>query len=184
MDMPEIVKVPPQAVIYFYGDLKHEGKANVFLRPYQGPEEPPDKEYPFFLTTGRVIEHWHSGTMTMRVPEIARSQPNAFVEIHPDDAKAYGINNGDLVKVTSRRGFNILPARVVKVTMPGILFVPWFDQDWDRMINRVTIDAFDDLSKQPEFKICAAKIQKVGDPKDVADMMIISDLNAAFPDKV
>lgn len=184
MNMPEIVKVPPQALIYFYGDQQHEGKANVFLRPYKGPEEPPDKEYPFFLTTGRVIEQWHSGTMTMRVPEIARSQPNAYVEIHPQDAKAYGINNGDLVKMISRRGFNILPARVVKGSLPGILFVPWFDQDWDRMINRVTIDAFDDGSKQPEFKICAVKIERAGDPKDVASMTVISSVDAPFPDKV
>lgn len=183
MDMPEIVKVPPQALIYFYGDQQHEGKANVFLRPYKGPEEPPDKEYPFFLTTGRVIEQWHSGTMTMRVPEIARSQPNAYVEIHPDDAKAYGISNGDLVKMISRRGFNILPAHVVKGSLPGILFVPWFDQDWERMINRVTIDAFDDGSKQPEFKICAVKIERAGDPKDVADMMIISSVDTPFPSK-
>ncbi len=184
MDMPEIVKVPPQAMIYFYADKKHEGRANVFLRPYKGPEEPPDKEYPFFLTTGRVIEQWHSGTMTMRVPEIARSQPNAYMEIHPTDAKTYGLRNGDMVKMTSRRGFNIMPARVVRNSLPGILFVPWFDQNWERMINRVTIDAFDPGSKQPEFKICAVKIERVGDPRDVADMTIISDPNAPFPKEV
>jgi len=184
MDMPDIVKVPPTATIYFYADKKHQGRANVFLRPYKGPEEPPDKEYPFFLTTGRVIEQWHTGTMTMRVPEIARSQPNAFVEINPRDAKAYGIKNGDMVKVISRRGFNIMPARVVKVSLPGILFIPWFDQNWDRMVNRVTIDAFDKGSKQPEFKICAARIERVGGPKDVADMTIVSDLDAPFPTKV
>jgi nitrate reductase (cytochrome) len=184
MEMPEIVKVPPAALIYFYGDKSHEGKANVFLRPYKGPEEPPDKDYPFFLTTGRVIEQWHSGTMTMRVPEIARAQPNAYVEINPKDADQYGIKNGDMVKIVSRRGFNILPARVVKISLPGILFVPWFDQDWERMINRVTIDAVDDGSKQPEFKICAVKIERVGDPRDVADMRIISDVNQPYPEKV
>ncbi len=181
MDLPEIVHdVPQNAMIYFYADK--QGKANVFLRPYKGPEEPPNKDYPFFLTTGRVIEHWHSGTMTMRVPEIARSQPNAYVEINPDDAKAYGIKNGDMVKVTSIRGFNILPAHVVKVSLPGILFIPWFDQNWDRMVNRVTIDAFDPGSFQPEFKICAAKIERVGSPKDVADMTIISHVDDPFPD--
>jgi nitrate reductase NapA len=183
MDMPEIVKVPPHAVIYFYGDKKHEGKANVFLRPYKGAEEPPDKDYPFFLTTGRVIEQWHTGTMTMRVPEIARSQPNAFVEIHPDDAAKHKINNGDMVKVTSRRGFNILPARVVKNCLPGILFIPWFDQNWERMVNRVTIDAFDEGSKQPEFKICAVRIERVGPPKDVADMTVVSSVDEPFPGK-
>ena len=184
MNMPEIVKVPSSALIYFYGDKKHEGKANVFLRPYKGAEEPPDKDYPFFLTTGRVIEQWHTGTMTMRVAEIARSKPNAYLEIHPSDAKEYGIKEGDMVKIASRRGFNILPARVVKNSLPGILFVPWFDQEWDRMINRVTIDAFDEGSKQPEFKICAVKIEKLGEPKDVSDMYIISDPNTAFPEKI
>ncbi|MEW6138506.1 MAG: molybdopterin-dependent oxidoreductase [Thermodesulfobacteriota bacterium] len=184
MDMPEIVKVPPTALIYFYADQKHEGKANVFLRPYKGAEEPPDKDFPFFLTTGRVIEQWHSGTMTMRVPEIARSQPNAYVEINPKDAEEYRIKNGDLVKISSRRGFNILPARVVKASLPGILFVPWFDQNWDRMINRVTIDAFDEGSKQPEFKICAVKIERFADPKDVADMTIVSRVDDPFPGKI
>ena len=117
----------------------------------------------------------------MRVPEIARSQPNAYVEINPQDAAAYKINNGDMVKIVSRRGFNILPAHVVKVSLPGILFVPWFDQDWERMINRVTIDAIDEGSKQPEFKICAVRIERVGDPKDVSDMKIISNVNDPFP---
>jgi nitrate reductase NapA len=184
MDRPDIVKVPPTAMFYFYADNKHEGKANVFLRPYQGAVEPPDKDYPFFLTTGRVIEQWHSGTMTMRVPEIARAQPNAYVEICPEDAQKFGVKNGDMVEVISRRGFNVLPARVVKNSLPGILFVPWFDQDWDRMINRVTIDAFDAGSFQPEFKICAAKIKRIGDPKDVADMRILSDVNEPPPVKV
>ncbi len=184
MDMPDIVKVPSTAMIYFYADKKHEGKANVFLRPYKGAEEPPDKDYPFFLTTGRVIEQWHTGTMTMRVPEIARSQPNAYVEINPKDAEQYGIKNGDMVKITTRRGFNILPAMVVKRSLPGIIFVPWFDQAWDRMINRTTIDAFDAGSKQPEFKICAAKIERAGGPKDVADMDLISDVDAPFPKEV
>lgn len=77
-----------------------------------------------------------------------------------------------------------MPARIVKNSLPGILFVPWFDQTWDRMINRVTIDAFDEGSKQPEFKICAVKIERVGDPKDVADMYIISDVNTPFPLKI
>ncbi|MFC1836553.1 molybdopterin oxidoreductase family protein [Thermodesulfobacteriota bacterium] len=184
MDMPNIVKVPSTAMIYFYADKKHEGKANVFLRPYKGAEEVPDKEWPFFLTTGRVIEQWHTGTMTMRVPEIARSQPNAYIEIHPTDAEAYKIKNGDMVKVTSRRGFNVLPAHVVRNALPGVLFVPWFDQAWDRMVNRVTIDAFDKGSKQPEFKVCAVKIERVGSPKDVAEMTIISNPDDPFPVEV
>ena len=172
--------IPKDATVYFYGDKKKQGKANIFLRPYKGAEEEPDEKYPFFLTTGRVIEQWHTGTMTMRVPEIARSQPNAFLEIHPEDAKQYGINSGDIVEVKSRRGASKYPAHLVKTAMPGILFIPWFDQSYDRLINFVTIDAFDKGSKQPEFKIAAVKIKRLSGPKDVAEKYIISDINSKF----
>jgi len=176
-------KIPPNYRIYFYKDKKKEGRANIFLRPYKGAVETPDKEYNFFLTTGRVIEQWHTGTMTMRVTEIARSQPNAFVEIHPEDAKKLKIGNGDMIEMVSRRGKAVFPARVVKTSLPGILFVPMFDQKLVRMINFVTIDAFDPGSKQPEFKICAVKIKRISGPKHVADKFIISDINQKF-DKV
>ncbi|MCP5051361.1 MAG: molybdopterin-dependent oxidoreductase [bacterium] len=172
--------IPKDAHIYFYADKGKEGKANIFMRPYIGGAESPDNDYPFFLTTGRVVEQWHTGTMTMRVPEIAREQPNAYIEIHPKDAGKYGIGEGDMVEVVSRRGKSVLPARLVKNTLPGVLFVPWFDQDFDRMINFVTIDAIDQGSKQPEFKIAAVKIKKVGGPTDVADRYIVSDLNSSF----
>jgi nitrate reductase NapA len=172
--------VPDDAHIYFYADKKKEGRANIWLRPYKGAEEVPDETYPFFLTTGRVIEQWHTGTMTMRIPEIARAQPNAYIEIHPEDASKLSIGNGDMIEVTSRRGKSVLPARLSKNTLPGVLFVPWFDQNYDRMINFVTIDAIDKGSKQPEFKVAAVQIKKIGGPKDVADRFIISDINSKF----
>jgi len=173
-------KIPGDKRIYFYADKKGEGKANIWLRPYKGAAENPDKEYPFFLTTGRVIEHWHTGTMTMRIPEIARSQPNAYIEIHPDDGKKLGIGAGDMVEVVSRRGKNILPAKLTENTLPGVLFVPWFDQTKERMINFVCNDAVDPGSKEPEFKVAAVKIRKYSDPKDCANKLIISDVNTKF----
>ena len=172
--------IPNDATVYFYADKKKKGKVNMFLRPYKGAEEEPNKDYPFFLTTGRVIEQWHTGTMTMRVPEIARSQPNAYLEIHPDDAKQYKIGPGDIVEVASIRGTGKYPARLVKTAMPGILFIPWFDQSYDRLINFVTIDAIDKGSKQPEFKVAAVKIKRLSGPKDVAEKYIVSDLNSKF----
>jgi nitrate reductase NapA len=180
-DMPGFKeKIPAGANEYFYPDAKGEGKANIFMRGYAGAAEVPDKDYPFFLTTGRVVEQWHTGTMTSRVPEIARSHPNAYVEIHPDDAKKLGIKNGDMVDIISRRGKNTMPARIVTVSLPGVVFIPMHDQKLARMVNLVCNDAVDAASKEPEYKICAVKLVRVGDPEDVADKFVISDVNSDF----
>ncbi|WP_022851436.1 molybdopterin oxidoreductase family protein [Limisalsivibrio acetivorans] len=172
--------IPSDASIYFYADKKGDGKSNIWLRPYKGPGEVPDQQYPFYLTTGRVIEQWHTGTMTMRIPEIARAHPNAYIELHPEDASKLGISSGDMVEVESRRGKNTLPARITKGTLPGVLFVPWHDQVMERMINFVCNDVVDPGSKEPEFKIAAVKIKRVSGPKDVADKFYISDVNSTY----
>jgi nitrate reductase (cytochrome) len=142
---------------FFYGNK--DGKAIVWLRPHKGAAEPPDEQYPYVLTTGRVIDQWHTGTMTNKVPEIRRSFPNAYVEINTEDAKKLGINNGDAVAVETRRGKLTLPAVVGGVCLPGLIFTPFYDAK--KLVNELTVDAVDDISKQPEFKICAAKITKV-----------------------
>lgn len=142
---------------FFYG--KPDGKAVIWMRPYKGAAEEPDAQYPFVLTTGRVIDHWHTGTMTMKVPELKKSFPNAYVEVNKDDAKKLGINNGDQIKLTTRRDKIDLPARVSDVCLPGLVFVPFHYAD--KLINKLTLDAFDPGSKQPEYKICATKVEKV-----------------------
>jgi nitrate reductase NapA len=150
------------------------------MRPYAGAAEVPDADYPFYLTTGRVIEQWHTGTMTMRIPEIARAHSNAYVEIHPDDAKKAGITAGDMVEIASKRGKCVMPAHIVTGTLPGVLFVPWHDQAFIRMINFVCNDAVDEVSFEPEFKIAAVKIKKVSGPKNVAEKFIIRDINSKY----
>ncbi len=145
--------------IKFYAAVDH--KAIVWLRPAKPPAEPADQEYPFVLSTGRVLEHWHTGTMTMKAEELRRAQPECYVEIHPADATKLGIRTGDRVRITSRRGESIIKARVVDMPRPGMVFVPWHWEDENSLINRVTIDAYDPGSKQPEFKVCAVKITKV-----------------------
>ncbi len=143
----------------FYG--KPDGKAVIWQRPYEPAAEFPDDEYPFWLNTGRVIEHWHTGSMTRRIPVLHKAMPHAYVELHPDDAASYGIQNGEKIKVVSRRGTTILPASINERGLPtkGQVFVPFFDENM--MINDVTLDAFCPISKEPDYKKCAVKIEKV-----------------------
>lgn len=156
---PLVKKFDPQASdVSFYGAKVDGNKATVWLRPYKGPAEPPDAEYPFILTTGRQIEHWHTGTMTLKVPELKRSAPDAYAELNPRDAAKLSIKSRDKVKITSRRGTITLEARVVDVPREGLVFVPMHYPD--RLINLLTTDAYDAMSKQPEFKICAVKLER------------------------
>ncbi len=140
----------------FYG--KPDGKAVIWFRPYKGAAEEPNEEFPMVLTTGRVIDHWHTGTMTMKVPELRRSFPKAYVEVNIEDAKAKGIKNGDDVLLETKRDKMVFQAKVSDVCRPGLIFVPWYDDKL--MINQLTLNAIDKGSKQPEFKICAVRIKK------------------------
>ncbi|SOY95892.1 nitrate reductase, large subunit, in complex with NapB [Cupriavidus taiwanensis] len=143
----------------FYGNP--DGKAVIFALPYEPPAESPDKEYPYWLVTGRVLEHWHSGSMTRRVPELYRAFPNAVVFMHPEDARAMGLRRGVEVEVVSRRGSmrSRLETRGRDAPPRGLVFVPWFDAS--QLINKVTLDATCPISLQTDFKKCAVKIVKV-----------------------
>ncbi len=136
-------------------------KAKIYARPYMDPPEMPDAEYDTWLCTGRVLEHWHSGTMTMRVPELFRAVPEALCYMHPADAKKKGFKQGGLIWVDSRRGR--VKARVEtrgRNRVPqGLVFVPWFDEKV--FINKVCLDATCPMSKQTDYKKCAVKLTKV-----------------------
>ena len=145
-------------------DKKKKGlknKAKIFARPYMDPPEVPTKEYPVWLCTGRVLEHWHSGTMTMRVPELYRAVPEALCYMHPEDAKTYGVKQGQLCWVDSRRGRVKARVETRGRNRPsrGLVFVPWFDEKV--FINKVCLDATCPQSKQTDFKKCAVKIYAV-----------------------
>ncbi len=137
------------------------GKAKIFFRPYAAPVEQPDDRYPFWLVTGRVLEHWHSGTMTRRVPELNRAVPAALVFMHPDDAKRLGLKRNDLCEVSSRRGKVRVRVETQGRNHPskGVIFIPWFDEGV--FINKVTLDATCPISKETDYKKCAVKITKV-----------------------
>jgi nitrate reductase NapA len=137
-----------------------KGKAKIFFRPYAAPAEQPNKEYDMWLCTGRVLEHWHSGTMTQRVPELHRAVPNALVYMHPKDASKRGLNNHDTVWLESRRGkVQAMIETQRRNRLPrGMVFVPWFDERV--FINKLTLDSTCPISKQTDFKKCAVKVYK------------------------
>ncbi len=146
--------------VHFYKAKGYGEKAAFWLRPYHPPAEVPDDEYPYWLSTGRILEHWHTGSMTRRVSQLHQASPSAYVEINRADASDLGIKHGDQVKVASRRGEVVLRAEVDGRGKPprGSVFVPFFDEA--RLINRVTLDAMDNISKEPDFKKCAVKIER------------------------
>ena len=149
------------AGIEFYHSTTEDGRAQIWFRPYVAPPEVPDADYPLWLCTGRVLEHWHSGTMTGRVLPLRRAMPNGYCEMNRSDASALGIQNGSLVRVESRRGAIQLPVWIDGRGRPpqGTVFVPFFDERL--LINLVTLEAHDFYSKQPDYKKCAVRVKPV-----------------------
>jgi nitrate reductase NapA len=146
---------------HFYKAKGYGERAAFWLRPYQPPAEVPDDDYPYWLTTGRVLEHWHTGSMTRRVMQLHQAVSRAYVEMNRADATALGVTTGDRVRVVSRRGKLELPVQVDGRGRPprGVVFVPFFDEG--RLVNRLTLDAMDNISKEPDFKKCAVRVERV-----------------------
>jgi nitrate reductase NapA len=144
--------------VRFYGNP--DGKAKIFALPYQPAAEQPDSDYDLWLCTGRVLEHWHTGTMTRRVPELYRAFPDAVVWMHPKDADKRGLKHGDPVKVVTRRGEIALRVntRGRNKVPEGLVFIPFFDEH--RLVNKLTLDATCPISKETDFKKCAVKVTK------------------------
>lgn len=138
-----------------------DGKANIFALPYQGPAEKLDNEYNLWVSTGRVLEHWHTGSMTRRVPELYKAFPDAVVWMNPKDAEKRGIKRNDIVKVATRCGVIELRAETKgRNKMPeGVIFIPFFDEH--RLVNKLILDATCPISKEADYKKSAAKVWKV-----------------------
>ena len=136
------------------------GKAKIFFRPYAAPPEQPDDKYDLWLSTGRVLEHWHTGTMTRRVPELHRAVPSAQLFMHPEDANKRDLERNDVVMVESRRGSvkAVVETRGRNRPPKGYTFVPFFDEAV--FINKVTLDVTCPMSKQTDFKKCAVRVYK------------------------
>jgi len=147
--------------VHFYKAKGYGERAAFWLRPYHPAAESPDGDYPFWLCTGRILEHWHTGSMTRRVKQLHQAAPTSYVEVNRADAQELSIKSGDLVRVASRRGSVELPAKVDGRGQPprGSAFIPFFDEA--RLANALTLDAMDNISKEPDFKKCAVRIEKV-----------------------
>ncbi|MBK6355404.1 MAG: nitrate reductase catalytic subunit NapA [Betaproteobacteria bacterium] len=150
--------VPKGEGVRFYGHA--DGKAIAFALPYQPAAEMPDAEYDLWLCTGRVLEHWHTGSMTRRVPELYKAVPDAVMYMHPEDAKKRGLARNDVVKLSTRRGEIQLRVETKgrNKTPLGLVFVPFFDEH--RLVNKLTLDATCPISKETDYKKCACKVVK------------------------
>lgn len=147
------------------------GRAQFLARPHLPAAELPDDDFPLVLSTGRVQHQWHTLTKTGKVAKLNKLAPGPYVEIHPSDAAALGVAEGDQVEIASRRGRAVLPAVVTDRVQPGCAFAPfhWADVFGDDLaVNAVTSDAVDPISFQPELKVCAVALTRVGGPADTA----------------
>lgn len=147
--------------LFEQGRFAHpDGKAKFIPTPWRPPMEVVDTEYPVWLTTGRVIFHYLSGTQTRRIGFLVEQCPHPYVEIHPRLAERYGITEGDALEVTTRRGSLVLPARLVTTIRPDTVFIPYH---WPGKLaaNQLTGRHLDPVSKIPEFKVSACRLLKV-----------------------
>ncbi|MBE9126724.1 molybdopterin oxidoreductase family protein [Coleofasciculus sp. LEGE 07081] len=158
-----------------YTDLRFptpDGRARFAAYHSRGLAEPPDPDYPFILTTGRLYGHWHTQTRTGRIPKIQQMHPQPFIEIHPRDAQKLGFEEGSWVEVRSRRGMSRFPAKVTKAIAPGTVFVPmhwgalWAD---NAEANALTHPESCPDSLQPELKACAVQLSLVSVQADVSE---------------
>ncbi len=145
------------------GKFAHaDQKARFLVHDYADPAEKTDADFPMVLTTGRVRDQWHTLTRTGKIPVLAKKEPGPFLEVHARDAAGLGLCTGELVTVRSRRGQATAACRVTEAITPGTCFMPfhWGALWGDAAINQATSDAYDPLSKQPELKFCAVRLEK------------------------
>ncbi|UJB71610.1 nitrate reductase [Acaryochloris sp. 'Moss Beach'] len=138
-----------------------DGRARFSSFHAKGLAEPPDPDYPFVLTTGRLYGHWHTQSRTGRIEKVAGMYPNPFVEIHPRDAARIGIQEGEVLEVRSRRGFARVPTKITKAIAPGTVFIP---MHWGALwakhaeVNALTHPEACPISLEPELKACAVQL--------------------------
>jgi predicted molibdopterin-dependent oxidoreductase YjgC len=144
--------------MFLHKDRFAKGMGTFFAIDHKDPAEMPDAEYPLYLTTGRLLYHYHSGTMSRRAPGLAEKSPECFLEVAAADAAKYGIGEGEMVRIRTRRGQITAKAQISARAVAGTVFLPFHFAE--ASANKLTIAALDPVSKIPEFKVCAAQIEK------------------------
>ena len=166
LSKPEALHWPCPAVdhpgtpILHIGKFSHPDGIGIFAPiEWKPPAEVPDAEYPFVLTTGRVLWHWHTGTMTRRSATLDHEVPTGWIEINPEDARELGVKDKEKVRAITRRGSVEVPARVTRDIMKGVMFMPFHFKEC--AANTLTNNALDPIAKIPEFKACSVKVEKI-----------------------
>jgi formate dehydrogenase major subunit len=151
---------PGQEVIFGDGFPTPSGRGRLVPAAIVPPDEMPDADYPMVLTTGRLLEHWHTGAMTRRASVLDRLEPGPIVQLASDDLARLGVGSGATVRVATRRGSIELTAQVDANVPPGLLFIPFCYAE--AAANLLTNPALDPFGKIPEFKFCAARLEVAG----------------------
>ncbi|MCD6419732.1 MAG: formate dehydrogenase subunit alpha, partial [Synergistetes bacterium] len=150
---------PGTPILYTERFNHPDGKARIIPVEYKEPPELPDEEYPYLLSTGRWLQHFHTGTMTRRSEPINAYKPEVLFEINPNDGERLGVKDGEMVRVSSRRGSIKGKVKLTDRSMPGMVFIPFHFSE--AAVNLLTSSEFDPVAKIPEFKVSAVKIEKV-----------------------
>jgi assimilatory nitrate reductase catalytic subunit len=154
----------PHGTSRLYSDGRFEtpdGRARLVCAEWAPFPEQPGGDYPFVLNTGRTVEHWHTRTKTREVPILERLSPRAWLEMNPRDARGLGLRSHDSVDVVSRRGrVRDVELRLTEITAPGQVFMPFHFAE--NNVNEVTQDAFDPISREPNYKQCAVRVERGG----------------------
>ncbi len=147
--------------LYVDGKFQHaDGKAKLIPLPFVDNNERPDEEYPFWLNSGRVVEHFHTRTRTGKIGNLNKFSPTPYMEMNPDAARALGVVHGSYARLTSRRGDAVVMVQLTQRVPPNMVFIPFH---FHECVNRLTLGLLDPHSRQPAFKHCAVKIEPVAD---------------------
>ncbi len=153
--------------LYTDGKFQYpDGKAKLLALPFVDNNEIPDDEYPFWMNSGRVVEHFHTRTRTGKVGNINKFSPTPYMEMNPDSAKELGICHGSYARLTSRRGDAVVMVQLTQRVAPNMVFIPFHFHD---CVNRLTLGLLDPHSRQPAFKQCAVKIELAVDQHTAAE---------------
>jgi len=147
--------------LYTDGVFQHpDGKAKLLALPFIDNNERPDEAYPFWLNSGRVVEHFHTRTRTGKIGNVNKFSPTPYMEMNPDAARAFGIEHMDYARLTSRRGDAVVLVQLTQRVPPNMVFIPFH---FHECVNRLTLGLLDPYSRQPAFKHCAVKIERAAD---------------------